>query len=472
MQTYAKSDLQTVDDGKQLAYAGSAVLDPAVRKRFRTDLQDRIAHKISLMAGEVMHTDVRRLIGDMVREAVEGMDALEGGVPDRATREQLIASFTREFTSEFLGYGPLDPIFEDARGISEIMVNPTGITAEGTIGPHEVWVEREGQLYLRPDIKFEDNDHVNRIMNRICLRQGRHIDDANPNEDATLPDGSRFNGTIYPVCPDGSTFNIRLFSDDAVEARDLLLGGSCCEAELEFLAACVAARCSILISGGTGAGKTTLLNVLSGYVPESERIVTIEDTCELLVRKRHRHVVRLEGRKPNSEGTGEVTLDDLLRNALRKRPDRIIVGECRGAEAYTMLEAMNTGHDGSMTTIHANDPASAITRLVTLVKQGDATLSEDTIRTKIADALDLIVQVARLSDGSRKISAIEQVGAHVDGHVQHDCLFRWHQTGVTPDGQVTGVHEPCRVQPRAAREKITAAGLPYDTNWFLPKGDE
>lgn len=445
-------------------------LDPIVRRRFRNDLQDRIAHRISLMDGDVSHSDVRKLINDMVREAVDGTESFDTLNLGTDTREQVIEFFSQEFASEFLGYGPLDKLLEHPEGITEIMVNPTGITEDGTIGPHEVWIEREGRLYLRDDIKFEDNDHVNRVMNRICSRQGRHIDDANPNEDATLPDGSRFNGTVYPVCPDGSTFNIRLFSDDALSAKDLLASNSCSKAELEFLSACVAARCSILISGGTGAGKTTLLNVLSEYIPKGERIVTIEDTCELLVRKHHSHVVRLEGRKPNSEGQGEVTLDDLLRNTLRKRPDRIVIGECRGVEAYTMLEAMNTGHDGSMTTIHANDPSSAITRLVTLVKQGDSTLSEDTIRTKIADALDLIVQVSRLSDGTRKIVAIEHVGDHVDGHVQHDCLFRWQQEGVTSDGRVIGTHEPCCVQPRGIREKIETAGLAYNTEWFIPEG--
>lgn len=464
MQTYAEPTQEAACASQQMVRAGMPRLDGEARRRLREDLQDRIAHKVSLMGGDVSAKDVRKLIDDLVQDAVDLMWPSEEELPP-VQRLRLVASLSREFSSEFLGYGPLDPIFEEMQGVSEIMVNPTGITEDGTIGPHEVWVERDGCLFLCPEIKFEDNNHVNRIMNRICARQGRHLDDANPSEDATLPDGSRFNGTIYPVCPDGSTFNIRLFTEEAVHAEDLLVNGSCSKEELAFLAAAVEAKCSIVISGGTGAGKTTLLNVLSEYIPPTERIITIEDTCELLVHKHHRHVVRFEGRKPNAEGAGEVTLDDLLRSALRKRPDRIIVGECRGAEAYTMLEAMSTGHDGSLTTVHANDPVSALTRLVTLVKQGDATLSEDTVRVKIAEAVDMVVQVSRLADGSRKIVAIEEIGGYVDGHIQHNRVFEWDRGGA-------GEHAPCCIQPQAIRKKMEAAQVAYDPNWFLLKEGE
>lgn len=263
MQTQTERVLDTVPQSSQIMPAEPATFDQQTRRRFGADLQDRIAYKISLMEGEVSRKDVRKLINECVHDAVASAQSFGLGELDAASRQRLVDDFTREFTSEFLGYGPLDPIFEGMQGVSEIMVNPTGITEDGVIGPHEVWIEREGQLYLCPEIRFEDNDHVNRIMNRICARQGRHLDDANPNEDATLPDGSRFNGTLYPVCPDGSTFNIRIFTDEAVSADDLLESGSCSAFELAFLSACVAARCSVLISGGTGAGKTTLLNVLS-----------------------------------------------------------------------------------------------------------------------------------------------------------------------------------------------------------------
>lgn len=428
-----------------------------VMQRFRLGLQEQIANKISLVGTD--DETVKKLISSTVAEAAE----LSGGELSARERDEL----TESFINEFLYFGPLQPLLTDET-ISEIMVNGGGLDADGNHLPHETWIERDGILQKRDDVRFDNEEHVRRIMNRICARQGRRIDDANPIEDASLPDGSRFNGTIYPIAPDGSCFNIRRFKQDMLTADEFVSGGTASKEEMEFLLTCVAARCSILISGGTGSGKTTLLNILASAIPEQERIITIEDTCELLVHKQHEHVVRFEARKPNSEGAGEITLDDHLRASLRKRPDRIIIGECRGAEAYTMLEAMNTGHEGSLTTIHANDPASALTRLMTLVKQGDSTLSEDTIRSKIANALDLVVQVQRLSDGSRRITSIEAIGNHIDGHVQHEQLFLYDKAGGI---EGTAAHKSCRVQPSQIKQKIINAGYVYEPLWFIENSE-
>lgn len=424
-------------------------MDYEFKQRFRLGLQEQIANKVSLTGTD--DETVKALISETVSEAAR----VAGDLTDEE-RDELI----EDFINEFLYFGPLQPLLVDD-SISEIMVNGAGMDSNGSWLPHEVWVERNGLLERRPDVRFDNEEHVRRIMNRICARQGRRVDDANPIEDASLPDGSRFNGTIYPIAPDGSCFNIRRFSQDMLTADELVNYGSASKAEMEFLLTCVAARCSILISGGTGSGKTTLLNILASAIPEQERIITIEDTCELLVHRQHEHVVRLEARKPNSEGAGEITLDDHLRATLRKRPDRIIIGECRGAEAYTMLEAMNTGHEGSLTTIHANDPSSALVRLMTLAKQGDPTLSEDTVRAKIAAAIDLVVQVQRLGDGTRRITSIEAIGNDIDGHIQHEPLFYFDR------GDDSETHRCCHMQPSQIRQRINEAGYVYDPTWFL-----
>lgn len=432
-------------------------LKQAIKRR----LQESISDEVSRIQGDAGAERVRELIDEEVEKLARFAPEIEP-----ADKETLIA----EAVSDFLHYGPIDSLLTD-KSISEIMVNGGGVDEHGNLLPHKVFIERGGVIERRPDIVFDDDVHVVRIMNRILARQGRHIDDANPIEDATLPDGSRFNGTIYPVAPDGSTFNIRMFRDDALTPEAYVAFGTATWRIMGFLATAVAAKCSILISGGTGSGKTTLLNILAGYIPAQERIVTIEDTCELLVHKTHDDVVRLEARKPNQEGEGEVTLDAHLKSALRKRPDRIIVGECRGAEAYTMLEAMSTGHDGSMTTIHANDAVAAITRLETLVKQGDATLSEETILQKIAGALDLVVQIQRMSDGSRRIVEVQAIEGYIDGCVQHLPLFCFVRDGVdAATGAVKGHFEALGAHPTAVRTKIEAEGYEYKPEWFVDEG--
>lgn len=434
------------------------MLAPDLRHAAKRRLQESVSDEISRIQGSASEEHIQQLIEAEVEKLVRFAPGVE-----EADKTRLVA----EAVSDFLHYGPIDPLLAD-KTISEIMVNGGGVDEQGKLLPHKVFIERNGAVERRNDIVFEDDAHVVRIMNRILSRQGRHIDDANPVEDATLPDGSRFNGTIYPVAPDGSTFNIRMFRDDALTPEAYVRFGTATWRIMGFLATAVAAKCSILISGGTGSGKTTLLNILAGYIPADERIITIEDTCELLVHKTHEDVVRLEARKPNQEGEGEVTLDTHLKSALRKRPDRIIVGECRGAEAYTMLEAMSTGHDGSMTTIHANDAVAAITRLETLVKQGDATLSEETILQKIAGALDLVVQIQRMSDGSRRIVEVQAINGYVDGCVQHLPLFRFVREGIdAATGELKGHFESLGAHPMQVKAKIEAEGYEYKPDWFV-----
>lgn len=436
-------------------------LAPEFKRAIKERLQDVISDQIQRLSNGAGEDTVRQLIVTAVAEARARSSEMS---------EEEASELAQEFISEFLGFGPIDALLGD-KSISEIMVNGGGIDEKGNLKPHKVFIEREGVITQVEGVAFDDDDHVVRIMNRILSRQGRHIDDRNPIEDATLPDGSRFNGTIYPVAPDGSTFNIRMFRDDMLTPEAYVDYGSCTWRMMGFLATAVAAKCSILISGGTGSGKTTLLNILAGYIPENERIVTIEDTCELLVHKTHEDVVRLEARKPNTEGEGEVTLDAHLRSTLRKRPDRIVVGECRGAEAYTMLEAMNTGHDGSLTTIHANNAMSALSRLMTLVKQGDSTLSEDTIKSMIADALDLVVQIQRLSDGSRRIVEIQAINGYSDGVIQHMPLYTYERDGVNPETkEILGHFESCQAHPVLIKNKIEAEGYEYKPSWFISEG--
>ncbi len=429
----------------------------ALVTQLKNEVQDELSTRVPLLSGNVDDDVIRGLIRDVVNEKSRAAEYLPIPEPE-------IGKLITRFSDDFLGYGPLQPLLADP-DVSEIMVNGGGFDEDGNMLPHEVWVEKNGKLILT-DVRFESEEHVVRVMNRIAATTGRHLDSANPIEDAALKDGSRFNGTLFPAAKDGSTMNIRKFQQNRLTYRDMVASGTLTIDELEFLATAVASRCSILISGGTGSGKTTMLNMLSGFVPSGERIITIEDTCELLVHKSHPHVVRFESRKPNSEGKGEITLNDHLVAALRKRPDRIIVGECRGPEAYTMLEAMNTGHEGSMSTIHANDAQAALIRLMTLVKQGDSTLSEDTIWSKIAQAIDLVVQVQRKSDGRRVVTEIMAVGNYQEGTIQHDMLFEFDQKGLDESGHVVGEHRACGTQPAAIMTKIREAGYDYKLEWM------
>ena len=322
---------------------------------------------------------------------IELMERLHINITDVSDRRR----FVQEILDEALGYGPLEPLLKDP-DISEIMVN----------GPFDIYIERRGKIY-KTDTKFLNNDQLLVIIDRILSPLGKRVDEAMPYADARLPDGSRVNVIIPPLALNGPTVTIRKFSKKKLQAEDLMAFGSVTKEILEFLRAAVIAKKNILISGGTGTGKTTFLNILSGYIPNDERIITVEDTAELQLQQEH--VVRLEARPPNIEGKGEVTIRDLVINTLRMRPDRIIVGECRGPEALDMLQAMNTGHEGSMTTVHANSPRDALSRLETMIMMAGMELPSKAIRQQIASAIHIVVQLSRLRDGSRKVTSVSEI---------------------------------------------------------------
>ncbi len=344
-------------------------------------------------------------------------------------REQLF----RDVQNELIGYGPIQQFLDDP-DVSEIMVN----------GPEKIFVERNGKLTLT-NARFRDDDHVLRIIERIVLPLGRRIDADTPMVDARLPDGSRVNAVIPPIAIDGPSITIRKFKRDKLTVEQLIEYGSLTETMAEFLRACVAARLNIVVSGGTGSGKTTLLNILSSFIPSDERVVTIEDAAELQLRQEH--VVRLETRSHSADGKASITVRDLVRNALRMRPDRIIVGECRGGETLDMLQAMNTGHDGSLTTLHANTPRDAIARMETMSLMAGLDMPLRVIREQIASAVDLIVQQTRLRDGSRKVTSItEVVGMEGDTVVMTE-VFRFEQTGISPEKKIIGSLKATGIRP-------------------------
>jgi pilus assembly protein CpaF len=344
-------------------------------------------------------------------------------------RDQLF----HEILDDLLGFGPIQPLLENP-DISEVMVN----------GAHKVYIEINGKL-SKTNISFESDDAVLKLIDRIISPLGRRIDVDSPTVDARLPDGSRVNAIIPPVAIDGPTITIRKFQKGKLSVDQLVELGSITYNMAEFLRACVISRFNIIISGGTGSGKTTLLNVLSGYLPADERIVTIEDAAEL--RLQQEHIVRLETKPQNVDGSGAVSIRDLVRNSLRMRPDRIVVGEVRGGEALDMLQAMNTGHDGSLTTLHANSPRDAISRLETMCMMAGMEMPLKVIRSQIASAIDVIVQVSRLKDGSRKVVAITEVAGMEGDTVVLTDIFKFEQTGATPDGQVIGELKPTGIRP-------------------------
>jgi pilus assembly protein CpaF len=353
------------------------------------------------------------------------------------TRLQLSVSIReklfQDIRDEILGYGPITPLLDDPE-ITEVMVN----------GPKKVYVEKQG-LLTKTNIVFDDNEHVQHIIDRIILPLGRRVDADSPMVDARLPDGSRVNAIIPPVAIDGPSITIRKFSKDKLSISQLIEYGSITAGMAEFLGACVIGRLSILISGGTGSGKTTLLNVLSSFIPEEERIVTIEDAAEL--RLQQDHVVRLETKVANVENRGSVSVRDLVRNSLRMRPDRIVVGEVRGGEALDMLQAMNTGHEGSLTTIHANSPRDAISRLETLVLMAGMDLPIKIVRQQVSSAIDVIIQQSRLRDGTRKVVAITEVAGMEGDVVVLSDIFKFEQTGIDGDGKVLGQLKPTGIRP-------------------------
>ena len=388
--------------------------------------------KLGAMAPEQVNAEVSRL--------AEGVLAAEAMPLSTAERERLVS----EVRHELFGLGPLEPLLADPT-ISDILVN----------SHRKIYIERRGKLEST-DVAFKDDEHLMRVIERIVSSVGRRIDESSPMVDARLQDGSRVNAIIPPLSIDGPVLSIRRFGTEPLRMNTLIENRALTREIAEMLEMCVRARLNVLISGGTGAGKTTLLNALSAYIPEGERIVTIEDSAELQLQQPH--VVRLETRPPNIEGRGEVTQRDLVRNALRMRPDRIVIGEVRGGEAIDMLQAMNTGHDGSLTTIHANTPRDALSRLETMIQMTGMRLSERAMRQQIASALDVVLQVARLSDGTRRVTSISEITGMEGDTVTMQEIFQYERTGIDPSGKVTGRFRATGIRPRFA-EKLKAYGL-------------
>lgn len=403
------------------------------------DLKTRVQNKLLAEIDpsmDITRTDeVRRTIQNLFEQILTE----ENIVLSRPERARLF----EQISAEILGFGPLQSLLEDDT-ITEIMVN----------GPKNVYIERKGKVHRVP-ITFESNDHVMRIIDRIVAPLGRRIDESSPYVDARLPDGSRVNAVIPPISLVGPVLTIRKFSKNPITVDQMIQFGSVSPESVQFLKACVEARLNIIISGGTGSGKTTLLNVLSSFIPSDERIITIENAAELQLRQEH--VVTLESRPPNIEGRGEITIRDLVMNSLRMRPERIIVGECRGGETLDMLQAMNTGHDGSMTTAHANTPRDALSRIETMCLMAGMDLPVRAIREQVASAVDLICQQERMRDGTRKVTTITEVSGMEGDVITMTDIFIFEQTG-TENGRIVGRLRPTGLRPKFM-DKIEAAGI-------------
>jgi pilus assembly protein CpaF len=418
----------------------NTVLSDKNRHAVKTAVHHELLRRIDLVKLSAMQADVTE--GREQILAVIARLMMEQSVPlSAADRDQL----AKEVLDEVFGLGPLEPLLHDAT-VSDILVN----------GHNSVYVERRGRLE-KTNVIFKDSAHLMHIIDKIVSAVGRRIDESSPMVDARLLDGSRVNVIIPPLAIDGPSISIRRFGSSPLEANDLIRHRALTTPMLEVLRGAVRARLNIVVAGGTGAGKTTLLNVLSGFISPEERVVTIEDSAELQIKQQH--VVRLECRPPNVEGKGAIRQRELVINALRMRPDRIILGEIRGEEALDMLQAMNTGHDGSITTIHANTPRDGISRIETMCMMGSASLSEKAIRAQISSAVHLLIQASRLSDGSRKITHISEITGTSGDVVSMQDLFLFEQRGTTPDGKVKGRFYATGIVPKFA-EKLKAAGMP------------
>src|SRR5438034_6882155 len=395
--------------------------------------------KLNMLSPDRVHAEVTRLAEDLLLAENAPLSVVE--------RDRLVS----EVHHELFGLGPLEPLLADP-SISDILVNSYA----------NIYIERRGKLE-KTSISFKDDEHLMRVIERIVSTVGRRVDEAQPMVDARLSDGSRVNAIIPPLALDGPVLSIRRFGVDPLKMPTLIEKGALTKEIALLSEMCVRARLNVVISGGTGAGKTTLLNALSAYIPADERIVTIEDSAELQLQQPH--VVRLETRPPNIEAKGEVTQRDLVRNALRMRPDRIVIGEVRGGEAVDMLQAMNTGHDGSLTTIHANTPRDALSRLETMIQMTGMRLSDRAMRQQIASALDLVLQVARMSDGSRRVTSISEITGMEGETITMQEIFQYERTGIDSQGQVLGRFRPTGIRPRFA-ERLKSCGLQLPRTFF------
>jgi len=413
-------------------------------QQIKSDLHRKILDKLNLeKLGRTPSDTAKDEVLTVVREAI----STENLPLTFAERERM----AREILDEIFGLGPLETLLKDPT-ISDILVNRY----------NQIYIERLGKLE-KTTLTFKDDTHLRQIIDRIVSRVGRRIDESSPMVDARLPDGSRVNAIIPPLAIDGPCMSIRRFGREPLTARDLINNRSVTEPVLELLKRMVKARLNILISGGTGAGKTTFLNVLSGYIPETERVVTIEDAAELQLKQEH--VVRLETRPPNIEGQGAVRQRQLVINSLRMRPDRIVVGEVRGEEALDMLQAMNTGHEGSLTTVHANTPRDALSRVETMVSMANLNIPDRAVRQQIASAIHAIVQIARLSDGTRKIVSVAEITGMEGEIVSMQEIFVFERQGIAEDGSVKGQFRATGIRPKFS-EKLAAAGYRLSATLF------
>lgn len=412
----------------------------------RVKLHQRIINEFNLaLLDKVAPEELNRQIGSYISQYVTSENL--------ALNQRELESFTKEVIDEMTGLGPLEPLLKDAT-VADILINT-----------HEsVYVERFGQLETTP-IRFKDEAHLLRVINKIVSGVGRRIDESSPMVDARLPDGSRVNVAVRPVAVDGPLVSIRKFSKQPYSMTRLVEAGSLKQPMADLLRFAVIGKLSIIVSGGTGSGKTTMLNALSSFISAKDRLLTIEDAAELQLQQPH--VLRLETRPPNAEGTGEIRQRELLKNALRMRPDRIIVGECRGEEAFDMLQAMNTGHEGSMTTVHANTPRDALSRLEQMVGMSSIPMSPASIRNQIGAAINVVIQLQRLSDGKRRVTSISEITGMESEVIQMQEIFRFVRESVDPEGNIIGHHEATGIRPKFL-SNLQSLGIDLPGSHFEP----
>ncbi len=438
--------LTTIQLSQPGAGASALAADSAAYRALRTDLHAQLLDRVDV---EVMGRMAPERLREELRILVERLIGESGSALNAAERKQIVV----DIQNEIMGLGPIEPLLADPT-VSDILVNTH----------KSVYVERDGRLE-QTSIRFDSDEHLMKVIDKIVSRIGRRVDESSPMVDARLPDGSRVNAIIPPLAIDGPLLSIRRFAVVPLKVDDLVRNRSLPPEVATLLGGMVKAKLNVLISGGTGSGKTTLLNVLSSFIPASERIVTIEDAAELQLQQPH--VVRLETRPPNIEGKGEVTQRALVRNSLRMRPDRIIIGEVRGAETLDMLQAMNTGHEGSMATVHANTPRDALTRVENMLGMAGLQLTQKAMRQQIASALTAVLQVARLSDGKRKIVSLSEITGMEGDVITMQEIFVFRQTGVGPDGQVLGRFHATGVRPKFV-ERLLVRGVELPGDMFDP----